>query len=386
MSRRGTTSLAERCPSLLSEWAEGTSPSPAEVSYGSAKELQWLCQAGHGRYWMSAKARCRGRGCPRCGNQRSGDARAQPDPGQSLADLYPALAAEWATANTVGPSEIKPNSHRRVLWRCPTGQHPEYWASPNKRVGSGRGCAACGIDRRARTRSTPTPGQSLGDIYPQLLEEWDPDNVLDPFGVNPGSAAKAQWTCATCGHAWQAQVKTRAAGTGCPKCRDRANGERSSRPAEGSSLADLQPLLIAEWDWELNDLAPSAYSARSSKPVYWVCPVAADHRWEARIAERVGSEARPGTGCPFCGTARRAKASSTNNITLRPDLLQDFDLELNEMRPEQLTTSSRALKSGVALPRVRAHVAAERKPARRHPRLQAVLPEESLANRSPRRR
>lgn len=43
---------------------------------------------------------------------------------------------------------------------------------------------------------TPKEGQSLGDLYPELIKEWDfENNDLNPFDIKRASMYNAYWIC-----------------------------------------------------------------------------------------------------------------------------------------------------------------------------------------------
>ncbi|MBQ03731.1 hypothetical protein CL673_03350 [Candidatus Bathyarchaeota archaeon] len=60
---------------------------------------------------------------------------------------------------------------------------------------------------------------SLADRNPELAKEWHPikNGDLTPAQVTPGSGKKVWWRCSR-GHEWEAMVKSRTRGTGCPYC------------------------------------------------------------------------------------------------------------------------------------------------------------------------
>ena len=121
-----------------------------------------------------------------------------------------------------------------------------------------------------------------------LLEEWDAQrNVLSPERVSYGSQRRVWWTCEK-GHQWEAMVKSRAGGTGCPYCSNR-------RIVAGENdLASAYPELAAEWDAEKNGvLSPTALPAGTTKKVWWRC--GKGHTWCAAVSSRVR-----GAGCPVC--------------------------------------------------------------------------------------
>ena len=121
-----------------------------------------------------------------------------------------------------------------------------------------------------------------------LLDEWDTErNPLSPKTVSYGSQRRVWWQCGK-GHTWEAMVKSRTGGTGCPYCSNRLilAGE--------NDLATAYPELTAEWDAEQNGiLSPTALPAGTTKKVWWRCNKG--HSWCAAVSSRVR-----GAGCPVC--------------------------------------------------------------------------------------
>ena len=90
------------------------------------------------------------------------------------------------------------------------------------------------------------------------------------------------------------------------------------------SLADCEPGLMKEWDWEKNQqFDPEKLSRSSGKKVWWVC--CKGHSWQAGICNRTKEH---GTGCPFC-TGRRADPGKTDLKTLYPALMEEWNWERN---------------------------------------------------------
>ena len=97
---------------------------PADVVPGSTARVWWRCSACQFE-WPSPVYRRgrRGAGCRECSNVRGGILRATPKPGQSFADIYPDVAAEWhSTLNgDLKPTDLKPASNKKVWWQCDEG-------------------------------------------------------------------------------------------------------------------------------------------------------------------------------------------------------------------------------------------------------------------------
>ena len=76
----------------------------------------------------------------------------------------------------------------------------------------------------------------------QLLQQWDDrrNAPLTPEEVTQGSHRMVWWVCEK-GHRWQAMVKSRAAGSGCPIC-----ANRSVLPGV-NDLATAFPQVADQW-------------------------------------------------------------------------------------------------------------------------------------------
>ena len=73
--------------------------------------------------------------------------------------------------------------------------------------------------------------------------------------------------------------------------------------------------------------------AKSGKKYYWTCSQGEDHKWEATVDSRWRSK-----GCPFCSNQRLSKAQSLAHLF--PELLVEWDYELNTKLPTELSKSS----------------------------------------------
>ena len=61
-------------------------------------------------------------------------------------------------------------------------------------------------------------GHSFAEVHPELVSEWSERNApLLPTQVNAQSHRKAKWK-GVCGHEWEAEIRTRVRGNGCPYC------------------------------------------------------------------------------------------------------------------------------------------------------------------------
>jgi hypothetical protein len=216
-------SLADLMPELAAEWHATLNGdlTPFDVVPGSAKKVTWRCSKCEYVWETVVYSRGNlGRGCRECGIARRAVLRATPKPGQSFADLYPDVAAEWhPTLNDdLKPTDVKPGTRKRVWWQCSEGH--EWQVAPHDRV-RGEQCPVCGERQRHITKSTPKPGRSLADLFPDVAAEWHPTSnaPLTATDINPGSKKLRWWKCRTCGHVWMTTPDKRTLrGDGCREC------------------------------------------------------------------------------------------------------------------------------------------------------------------------
>lgn len=123
-----------------------------------------------------------------------------------------------------------------------------------------------------------------------LLCQWHPEKngTLTPERVAAGSHRTVWWVCGK-GHEWEATVKTRTEGCGCPVC-----ANRTLAPGE-NDLASMYPEIARQWHPTKNGaLTPRDVVSGSGRKVWWKCEKG--HEWQASVLSRTGK----GNGCPVC--------------------------------------------------------------------------------------
>lgn len=123
------------------------------------------------------------------------------------------LLMQWHHAKnpSLTPETVSAGSSRRVWWRCEQGH--EWKTAVYTRTASGTKCPYC-------AGKLPIPGENdLSTLFPNVANEWHPTKnaPLTPSQVLPGSHRMVWWVCER-GHQWQAMVKSRVSGCGCPVC------------------------------------------------------------------------------------------------------------------------------------------------------------------------
>ncbi len=130
---------------------------------------------------------------------------------QSLSKQFPHIAKQWHRHKngSLDPSSVAPFSKKKVWWQCKKGHE---WEATIASRSYGRGCPYCA-------------GQKVGadnnllDVNPELARQWHPqkNGDLTPAQVLPGTQKSVWWVCGK-GHEWEATIKDRSRGRGCPYC------------------------------------------------------------------------------------------------------------------------------------------------------------------------
>lgn len=115
-------------------------------------------------------------------------------------------------------------SGRKVWWVCPSCGK-EYQMAIYSRV-AGKGCPECAKKQRWISRGGK---KLLINKCPSLIEEWDYQKNsslnLDPYTIDAYNATKVWWKCKECNNSWEASVKARSRGAGCPICGHKRSNE-----------------------------------------------------------------------------------------------------------------------------------------------------------------
>ena len=236
----------------------------------------------------------------------------------------PDLLAQWHPQKNgdLRPADVTYGSNRKVWWRCE--KNHEWQTSVYVRTSKGAGCPYCSGIR-------PWPGENdLETMHPELAAQWDAvkNGDLTPREVTFGSGRIVWWRCRR-GHSWQASVKSRFYGNGCPVCKNRQVKAREN------DLASTHPELAAQWHPTKNGaLRPERFVAGSRQKVWWRCEKG--HEWNAQISSR----ASRGTGCPYC-SGKAVLAGENDLQSLFPELTAQWHPQKNSpLTPNQVTPFS----------------------------------------------
>ncbi len=160
--------------------------------------------------------------------------------------------------------------------------------------------------------------------HTKLCWEWSDKNHFSPDEISAGSGKKVWWH-GFCGHDWEASVKNRVNGAGCPYC-------SGNKVLKGfNDFASKNSREAMQWSPKNHPLKPDMVTAKSNKLVWWKCDKG--HEWQSRVSDRSN-----GHGCPYC--AGRILKGYNDLLTTNRALIAEWS-EKNTIRPDTITAKSR---------------------------------------------
>lgn len=229
------------------------------------------------------------------------------------------LLKEWDNDKNypLTAKDVTYGSKQKIWWQCESGH--SWQAVPYART-SGSGCPYC------KGRKVEEGKNDLASQLPDLAVEWHPtkNGTLSPEKVSVGCSRSVWWLCEK-GHEWRALVKSRARGSGCPVCANKAivSGE--------NDLATTHPDLARQWDVQKNGtLTPAQVSTGSRKKVWWHCEKG--HSWQAAVTSRA-----KGAGCPVCA-GKTVIANENDLASTFPDIAAQWHPTKNGLLTPQACT------------------------------------------------
>ncbi len=257
----------------------------------------------------------------------------------SIIDHSPKLLSEWDYTKNEGinPEFVSYGSKLKAWWICAKDHRHSWQASVGKRT-AGKGCPIC-------ANLLVVEGiNDLNTTHPLLCKEIDETSPLYVQGklYAAGSDKKIGWRCRS-GHTWNAVIRNRTKGQGCPVC-----SGRTILPGF-NDFASRHPKLVLEIskvknpDFDPNSVAPSANDL-----IWWKCSM--EHEWEATVRSRAMS----GSGCPYCRAetwTRKRRGTKATYVPGRDDLAArypsialEWHLKLNlPLTPNQVQSSDKNL-------------------------------------------
>lgn len=144
----------------------------------------------------------------------------------NLAVSNPELAKEWHPTRNgdLNPRNVTPGSGRKIWWICSSGHE---WQAPVYSRSRGSNCPSC-------HRSSTADDIEMLIANTDLTKQWHltKNSGLNLRNLPEGFKKKVWWICEE-GHEWEATVKARMKGSGCPQCH--RNAQENSRKSDFSA-------------------------------------------------------------------------------------------------------------------------------------------------------
>lgn len=202
---------------------------PQKLTYGMDKCKPWWICSKCGNSWQATPYHraSRGQNCPICRYKTMLDTRQKSIVKKrgSFGDNYPHLLLEWDTSKNpqINPYKIAAHSRQMVWWICPEGH--EYQATIDARTGTNEtGCPYCS------NRKILLGYNDFATTHAQFLSEWNYERNGDvvPQSISFGYDKPLWWKCSK-GHEYLSTISNRIKGSACPQC---ANETHSSFPEQ----------------------------------------------------------------------------------------------------------------------------------------------------------
>ena len=152
-----------------------------------------------------------------------------------------------------------------------------------------------------KRRRIPKEGQSLADLYSELIPQWDVQRNERPMSeYRPFSIDRAWWICPDHQHSYQQLIATKTKnGAGCPIC----DGKQVL--VGYNDVATTNPEVVAVWDTEKNNQAGiiiTEVTANSTKKVHSSCADCGVEKFGTVQALTTGTQR-----CRSCAFKRRER-------------------------------------------------------------------------------
>jgi len=261
--------------------------------------------------------------------------RKQSAAGPDISLLRPELQQQWHHAKNqlLGDKQITASGSLRVWWscdQCPCGLPHEWLATVSERQDMDSRCPFCTNNRLCQHNSLLTKAPAVAAYWDSAMNGLTPDQVM------AHSSTRRHWLCPSCGHRWQAPIRSKVRDrSGCPRCSSK-NKYVNRKP----TLTQSQHPAMMEFDFERNrkaGLDPDKITAGSGKMVHWICnkcPKGQPHLYMAHPANRIGLS----RGCPYCASKKACICNSLQS--LYPALAAEYDSAKNGDGPEQVLRGS----------------------------------------------
>lgn len=181
--------------------------------------------------------------------------------------MNPGLAKEWHPSRNgdLNPRNVTPGSGKKVWWICAQGHE---WEAAIYSRNRGSGCPLC-------KQPTPADNNDLLITDTDLVKEWHltRNRGLNLRNLPPDFNEKVWWICEE-GHEWEATIKSRMNGNGCPHCNKYLSTKRppkiKRKIGRRAKISYVEPDFTEVDDiWQSSDSQLSAATGFRKSRRYW---------------------------------------------------------------------------------------------------------------------
>lgn len=375
---KGYNDLATMNKILLSEWNyDKNIKNPYEIGINNTSKIWWKCSKCNYEWQATPASRNAGNGCPVCANKVIIKGY------NDYKTINNNVMEFWDyDKNKIDPETISPGYNKKIYWKCPKCNHKWLGVTP-RATREDTICPNCYSEFRI-SYSEKAVTYYIKRIDQTILENYKPPFLngkeFDIYIPSKRIAIEYDGTYYhkdskrdiakdnTCD---KNDIKIyRIREFGCPTlksssiCINRIDDKNESLNLaikelikiiynkelevdvdkdnshineliifnnKKSSLLDVHPELVKEWDYDKNNpLKPEYVKSSSSKNVWWKCSRCGNN-WNAAIYSR-----SVGNGCPYCSN-RIIKEGFNDLKTICPTLSKEWNYDKNEsLVPENI--------------------------------------------------
>lgn len=284
--------------------------------------INWDCHMCHYKWVTSSNGRTakdsnknyRLRTCPVCAGVRR--------TANYYIEHYPEVFADYNEEENGKPFSAIDDTEIKDLfwWNCRNEDCLEtYQATIQQKISTrnsfSKGCLYCAGKKVLREKS-------FAALHPDMIEEYDSRNLLDPFEVTEHSTRTVSWVCRNNPeHTWQANFYERASGyKRCPVC--------DPHPKYKVMLYEMYPELEKYYSKE-NRRSFKSYALQSNEKPLWTCDNG--HTYPNSIYRL---SQRGFFYCPLCEES--IVVAEINSVTAkRKDIVDQWSCK-NDFLPEEV--------------------------------------------------
>ncbi len=317
----GITDLFSMVPDLKNDYdfERNVGVDIKTLSVTTSEQVWWKCHSCSYEWEASPYGRIKNeqgnyviRKCPACiGFVRT----------RTYAEEYPELIGRFIEElNGCTLADLKGDDYKNTFWwhcdNCGEGFQAALSSLIRSIDTQNKGCSYCAGKKVTREKS-------FASLHPEIMDEYDPTNLIDPFTVTERSNKLVKWVCRNNHqHKWEARFLSRTKGEGgCNICRIYRYDK---------FFAVEHPEFEQYYDTKKNLRPFNSYSNMSNESVWWKCDNGHSFEWCIMNFSHLGR-----FDCPIC--SNKIVLEGKNDLASQyPDLASEFDVDKNGITPDKV--------------------------------------------------